>query len=353
MDWSFPGGVQVQMRHMQHEKNMYDWQGAQIAVIGFDELTHFTERQFWYLVGRNRSTCGVRPYVRATCNPDPDSFVASLISWYLDKDGYPILERSGVIRYLVRLNDALLWGDSEEELVRLHGVDPRHIKTFTFIPAKLSDNKILVETDPGYEANLRSLPEVERLRLLGDPVKGGNWKVRQTGKEFTSPQITHWPENFQPRAFLDPAYGGDDTTALAVGGVHGEQFIFRLYVWPDSVTNHYDEIAAILQHNNAGTLYYDQTADKGLGLPALEKVWPAVIGRTEKMNKHIKIKTFLQMNWSRVWFSSDTQPEALGQLLGYEEGCARDDVADALASLIREFPNANTKELIDRFAMFG
>ncbi len=66
---------------MEHEKNCYDWQGTEIAYLGFDELTHFTEKQFYYLLSRNRSVSGVKPYVRATCNPDADSWVAKLIDW--------------------------------------------------------------------------------------------------------------------------------------------------------------------------------------------------------------------------------------------------------------------------------
>lgn len=70
-----------------------------ICFIGFDELTHFSEAQFWYMLSRNRSMSGVRPYVRATTNPDADSWVAKLIDWWIDDvSGYPIPERGGVVR---------------------------------------------------------------------------------------------------------------------------------------------------------------------------------------------------------------------------------------------------------------
>jgi hypothetical protein len=32
------------------------------------------------MTSRNRSTCGVRPYIRATCNPDADSWVADFLA---------------------------------------------------------------------------------------------------------------------------------------------------------------------------------------------------------------------------------------------------------------------------------
>jgi len=66
LDWTFPAGGRIKFAHMQHEINRLDWQGAQIPLIEFDELTHFTKEQFFYMLSRNRSTCGVRPYIRAT-----------------------------------------------------------------------------------------------------------------------------------------------------------------------------------------------------------------------------------------------------------------------------------------------
>ena len=84
--------------------SVYDWQGAQITLICFDELTHFSAHQFFYMVSRNRSTCGVRPYIRATCNPDADSWVADLLAWWIDQEtGLPIRERAGVVRYYIRI----------------------------------------------------------------------------------------------------------------------------------------------------------------------------------------------------------------------------------------------------------
>ena len=71
------------------------------------------------MLSRNRSTCGVRPYVRASCNPDSDSWVADFISWWWDPDtGYAIPERSGKIRYMARVNEKIVWGDTPEEVVQ-------------------------------------------------------------------------------------------------------------------------------------------------------------------------------------------------------------------------------------------
>lgn len=190
-EWAFPLTGELfpntlKFASIQYEANKYDYDGSQIPFIGFDELIHFTETQFWYLLTRNRSVCGVRPYVRCTTNPDPDSWVLELIKWWIDTDeesenyGYAIPERSGVIRWFVRLNDEMHWADSEAELLEQFSHLPREMvqpKSLTFISAKLSDNQILMQQDPGYLANLLAQPRVERLRLLGEGNRGGNWMI--------------------------------------------------------------------------------------------------------------------------------------------------------------------------------
>lgn len=173
LEWTFPSGARMKFAHIENEKTVYDWQGSQIPYIGFDELTHFTEMQFWYMLSRNRSMSGVPGYVRATCNPDADSWVRKLIDWWIGEDGYPIKERSGKIRWFIRQDDEIIWGDSREELIERFG-EEQMPKSFTFISASIQDNKILMQKDPAYLSNLHALSRVERLRLLG-----GNWNVRQ------------------------------------------------------------------------------------------------------------------------------------------------------------------------------
>ena len=185
LEWKFSQGAKVSFGHLEHETTVLDWQGAQVPLLCFDELTHFSRKQFFYLLSRNRSACGVRPYVRATTNPDADSWVAEFIAWWIDQDtGLAIPERSGVLRWFARISDSLVWADSRAELKALH--PESEPKSVTFIPASLDDNKILTEQDPGYKANLMALDPVERARLLG-----GNWKVRPAAGLYFQ---RHWCE---------------------------------------------------------------------------------------------------------------------------------------------------------------
>ncbi|MFP5513411.1 MAG: terminase large subunit domain-containing protein [Alphaproteobacteria bacterium] len=222
LEWTFRGGAKVKFGHLEHDTTVLDWQGAQIPALCFDELTHFSEEQFFYMLSRNRSMCGVRPYVRATCNPDADSWVATFISWWIDqRTGLPIPSRAGKLRWFVRVSDEMIWADSRERLKELYPTSEP--KSVTFIPAKLSDNKKLMEADPGYLANLQALGKAERGRLLD-----GNWKVRQEGKIFKRDHFQLWPaKRALPRfAYVVQSYDtaftektANDATACSVWGV--------------------------------------------------------------------------------------------------------------------------------------
>ena len=178
--WKFPSGAQIGLGHLQHEKDMYSHMGAEYAFIGFDELTRFEESQFWFLVSRNRSTSGVKPYLRATCNPDPEHFTKRLIRWWLDADGrFPDPLKAGVIRWLVRDGDDFVWFDEQPDrfrrIVELRRKDyPGYMPlSVSFIPASLDDNPALLEADPGYKSKLLDLPLIERQRLLY-----GDWLIK-------------------------------------------------------------------------------------------------------------------------------------------------------------------------------
>ena len=228
----FPSGAKVVFGHLERYEDCLSYQGGQISLIAFDELTHFDERVFWYMFSRARSESGVDSYFRCTTNPDPDSWVRTFIDWWIGDDGLAIPERSGKIRWMIRINDECVWGDSRMDLLKyqfdgeITAVDKTHSdpdelflldendtsksqtivtpgkegvlyvvtsqkrffqwiesdymyhelkqpKSVTFILSTLQDNKILMRNDPSYLSNLQSLPLVEQERLLG-----GNWNIR-------------------------------------------------------------------------------------------------------------------------------------------------------------------------------
>lgn len=174
--WSFPSGASINMTHLQYAKTVEDHKGAQYSWIGFDELTEFEEGQFWYLLSRLRSPKSRhRPWMRATTNPDANSWVRRLLDWWIGPDGYVIPERSGVIRWMRRDGDAIQWFDEPT---------PGTL-SFTFVAASLDDNARLIAADPTYRTRLEMLSTVERAKLLG-----GNWDASHKDGMFRHHRIT-------------------------------------------------------------------------------------------------------------------------------------------------------------------
>ena len=225
--FKFSPGTRIQMSHMEHEKNRLDHQGGQYAFTGWDELTHFTERQFWYVWSRQRPPdgCTVKPYTRATTNPidkdDPiGGWVRCLVDWWIDEDGYYIPKRNGVLKYFTRTDDSIIWVPKDYR--DKNGNPP---KSMTFIGARLHHNPTLVKQDPSYAATLNSLCRVDRLRL-----SEGNWNVSEKGGMFDSDWfkiVDEAPQGMQlirywDRAATDPSPKNPDPdwTAGGLCGIH-------------------------------------------------------------------------------------------------------------------------------------
>lgn len=224
LQWEFNNGSAIPstiaFRHMKLEESKVEWQGLQICLLMWEELTHFSKSQFIFLMGSNRSTCGVRPYIRATCNPDADSWVKDLIAPYLCEDGYVNLDMVGKLTYFTIENEEFKFVDQSyrDSL----GLPP---KSLTYINADVWDNQELLAKDPGYLQNLMAQSEVDRERFLGIKGRGGNWNARATGgKVFKSewlPIIDRVPDHlwyhpqtkimrFWDRAATVPQNKGDD-----------------------------------------------------------------------------------------------------------------------------------------------
>src|SRR5579859_6271273 len=177
-EWRWPQyHTKLKMASMQYEADRLAWQGSQLAFIGFEELTHWLESQFFYMLSRLRTTCGAPTQIKATTNPDADSWVKAFLAPWVDEtyDGPGGHARSGEIRWFVRDGGVIHWLAPGE----------RHIDgvSVTFIAASIFDNPALLNADPSYLSALKALPLVERQRLLY-----GDWSARNTGSLFKR----HW-----------------------------------------------------------------------------------------------------------------------------------------------------------------
>ena len=193
--WKFPSGAKISFGSIPFDKDLPTWQSSQIPLIIFEELTEFTRAMFFFMLSRNRGVGKVRPYIRASCNPLPGSWVGDVIEWYIDHNtGMPLPERDGVLRYFIAYQNALIWGNTKDEVIErcpkafdnpaflASGVNKYDIiKSFTFIMGPISDNKILLENDPGYIGNLMAGSEDDQKRFLE-----GSWKISRDNRGLFS-----------------------------------------------------------------------------------------------------------------------------------------------------------------------
>lgn len=255
LEWTFPSGAKITLAHLQLEKDKMQWQGTALTTLIWDEVTHFTESQFWYLMSRARSTSGIKPIIRATCNPDADSWVARLIDWWIGEDGYPIPDRAGISRWFLRKGGDIFWGDSREHLLDLYPEsDP---KSLAFFPSKLTDNKALTTADPNYKGMLEALADpVEVGRLLH-----GNWKIKSNeSRLFRSEAVRDcacgsWrsPETDQNYLIgVDPNFGGNDFFVFQVWKISEEpyQLVYEYRDRNQSIKGSIDTLSAIIDAYN-------------------------------------------------------------------------------------------------------
>lgn len=156
----FWNGAKIHMCHLQHEKDLTKYLGAEIHVLLMDELTTFTEKEYRFL--RNRVRIG------GLNIPDGD-----LIPGVSIRSKVPMIlcgSNPGSVGH-VWVKRTFVDYAAPLEVTRTRKVDGGMLRAY--IPAKLQDNPTLMTNDPDY---------IDRLEGLGDPalikaMKDGDWNI--------------------------------------------------------------------------------------------------------------------------------------------------------------------------------
>jgi len=199
--FTFPTGATLKLRHIDSEDDAMLYQGHEYSWVGFDELGNFPS-----LAGYNKLKACLRGTsdkvthrrIRATANPGGPGHHA-VKNYFIDHapNGFEMIT-------------------SAEGNTRM------------FIPAKVSDNKILMAADPQYVARLREVgsPELVRAWLEGD------WNVI-TGAYFPEfSTLQHCIEPFSVPAYWLKFMAGDWGSA--------SPFSFHWYAISDGTINIHD-----------------------------------------------------------------------------------------------------------------
>ena len=161
--WHFPSGATIWFTYLDKDKDVTRFQGQAFNWIGIDEITQYPTPYVWdYLRSRLRSTdpeLQQNLYMRCTANP------GGIGGWWIKKMYIDVGEHNKPFPASdVETGRPFLWPQGHEK-------EGKPLFYRRFIPARLTDNPFLM-ADGQYEAMLRSLPEIERKRLLD-----GDWDV--------------------------------------------------------------------------------------------------------------------------------------------------------------------------------
>lgn len=140
----------------------------------------------------------------------------------------------------------------------------------------------------------------------------------------------------QGHCHIDAAYGGEDFTAFTICRKYdGKYYVFGK-LWQKHVDDCMDDIIKLRQSFNAGRIAMETNGDKGYLAKALRVRGERTLPYPEKMNKFLKITTYLKSEWKDVVFVAGTDPAYIDQVCEYNENAEHDDAPDSLASLIRQ-----------------
>lgn len=161
--WTFPSGARLWLTYLEREEDVLRYQGQAFSYIGFDELTqHATPFAWNYMRSRLRTTDPDLPiYMRATTNPGGPGH-AWVKRMFID----PSPPNTQFVATDIETGEPLVYPEG-------HAKAGQPLFYRRFIPATLRDNPYLY-TEGAYEANLLSLPEMQRRQLLE-----GDWSIAE------------------------------------------------------------------------------------------------------------------------------------------------------------------------------
>ena len=191
-----------------------------------------------------------------------------------------------------------------------------------------------------YVKQIISGEELEKIRLSMSPsLFAANYELKHIADEnvlFGEPKQNANVERVRYGVcHIDSAFYGEDFTAFTIM-VYSEGTYYVLgKMWRKHVEDCYGEILNLYSRNACGKMYIEKNADKGMVARDLKNLGIRIVPYTEKMNKHIKISTYLKAIWEDVCFVDGTDDEYINQICDYTEEAEHDDAPDSAACLAR------------------
>jgi hypothetical protein len=218
--WKLPDDRVVDLGHCEHEKDKENYQGIAHDLKAFDEITQFTESQYRYIIGWNRSD-DASQRCRVICTGNPPLTAEGL--WVIKYWGpwldptHPKPAKPGELRWFTTIDDRDIELPNGNAITV--GGEIVHPRSRTFIPSRVEDNPDYMRS--GYASVLQAMPAELRRRLregeFGASLQDGEFQVIPTAWILAAQERWSrdgWKGRPMTAMAFDPAGGGRDTAEL-------------------------------------------------------------------------------------------------------------------------------------------
>lgn len=192
-----------------------------------------------------------------------------------------------------------------------------------------------------YSTGLIAPKKLEELRASMSPsLFAANYELRHIAAEGalfkTYPKTEYDPLLLRDGvAHIDAAYGGEDYTALTCARRKGDTIYLYGRIWHAHVDTVLDAALGECERLMCAPVSCEDNADKGYLAKEIKKRGGTPRRYTEKMNKYVKISTYLQKWWKNIVLIDGTDPEYVAQIMDYTEDAEHDDAPDSAACICR------------------
>ncbi len=297
----FKNGSVIDFGYCATENDVYQYQSAEYDVIRFDELTHFTEGQYVYLISRVRGANTYPKQIKSSTNPGGVGH-----GWVKARFIDPSPPRTDFL--------------GSDGMTRI------------FIPSLLDDNDFLTASDPYYKKRLLALPERERKALLY-----GDWNIfeGQYFTEFSAKEHVVEPFDIPAgwRRYRTLDYGLDRLAVLWIAvAPDGAAYVYREYCESNLPISAAAE--AICSRTAAGEDIYATLAP------------PDLWSRSQETGK-TKAGLFSEfgVNFTRTSNNRESGWLALKELLSTARGAPRLRIFNSCTEIIRCLPALTVDKL--------
>lgn len=141
--WTFPSGAKLWLGYLDHDKDVFRYDGWELSWVGWDEINQFGKMPYMFMFTRLRcSNPNIKKRVRCTGIPNPNAVGTA---WVWDRFCKTLNE--GEVAEFTTINN------KDMRVSKGKGIERQ------WFFSRREENMVLMDSSPDYEKNLALLPE--------------------------------------------------------------------------------------------------------------------------------------------------------------------------------------------------